>query len=156
MNWLLPASQYERQKGIKNKNAMKKLLKEGNLPGIIAYLDKQPIGWCAIAPREKYIRLEKSRTLIRIDDQPVWSVSCFFISKEFRRKGISLIILKQAIKFAVKNGATIIEGYPFLPKKPQLPDPFVWTGMLKTYQQAGFKEIARFSKVRPIMRYIKK
>ena len=63
MWWRLKRSQYEKQKGAGNKKAIKKIVNSGNIPGIIAYDGSNPIGWCAIEPRESYALLENSRVL---------------------------------------------------------------------------------------------
>ena len=83
MWWRLKRSEFEKQKGKGNKQMMKKLIKSGEIPGIIAYYDNQPVGWCSISPRERFYALERSRILKRIDDKPVWSVVCFFIAKPY-------------------------------------------------------------------------
>jgi len=155
MYWRVRAADYNNQKGEGNKKAMKKLLKKSS-PGIIAYVGDKAVGWCAIAARGEYIRLETSRILKPVDDKKVWSVSCFFIAKEWRSKGLSVQLLKAAIDFAISNGATIIEGYPTEPTTGRMVDAFVWTGIATTFQRAGFKEVERRSKGRPIMRYFKK
>jgi GNAT superfamily N-acetyltransferase len=87
-----------------------------------------------------------------VDDKPVWSVSCLFVLKPYRRRGVSTRILKAAVKFARSQGATILEGYPVEPTMVETPDPFVWTGIPSAFLKAGFKEVARRSKTRPIMR----
>jgi GNAT superfamily N-acetyltransferase len=158
MTWRLKAADYEKMKGAENRKAMKELVKKTS-PGIIAYADHKPAGWCAVAPRKEYVRLETSRVLKPVDDKPVWSVSCFFITKEFRNKGLSAKLLKAAVDFAFSKGATIVEGYPLEPKPPRegedwrgLPDVFAWTGFSTVFKKAGFKEVARRSGTRPIMR----
>jgi GNAT superfamily N-acetyltransferase len=154
MYWRVRAADYNNQKGEANKKAMKKLLKKSS-PGIIAYVRDKAVGWCAVAPRDEYIRLETSRTLKPVDDKKVWSVSCFFIAKEFRSKGLSVPLLKAAVDFAISKGATIVEGYPIEPTTGRMADAFVWTGIATTFQRAGFKEVERRSKGRPVMRYFK-
>ena len=72
----------------------------GEIPGILAYANGQPIAWCSIAPRETYSVLERSRILKRIDDESVWSVVCFFVAKPFRHKGVTVKLLKAAVKYA--------------------------------------------------------
>jgi GNAT superfamily N-acetyltransferase len=148
----LAHSQYEMQKGARNKRAMKKLVDSGHMPGIIAYQDGQPIAWCSVAPREEFSRLERSRILKPVDEQPVWSVVCFFIAKEHRRSGLSVELLKAAIDFVREQGGRIVEGYPVEPMKKQA-DAFVWTGLASASVKAGFKEVERRSETRPIMRY---
>ncbi|MGB7061429.1 MAG: GNAT family N-acetyltransferase [Candidatus Zixiibacteriota bacterium] len=156
MWWRLKRSEFERQKGKKNKAALKKIVKSGQAPGILAYSEGKAIAWCSIGPRDTFPALERSRVLKRIDDKPVWSVVCLFIAKGFRRKGVSAAILKAAVAFAKKIGVRIVEGYPIEPKKGRWPDAFVWTGLPSAYLKAGFKEVHRGSPTRPIMRrYIK-
>jgi GNAT superfamily N-acetyltransferase len=89
--------------------------------------------------------------LAPIDDQPVWSVSCLFVLKPFRRRGLSVQLLRAAAEYARTQGARIVEGFPVEPPK-SLPDVFVWTGLASACRQAGFVEAARRSNQRPVMR----
>lgn len=125
----------------------------GHEPGIIGYLNNEPIAWCAVAPRDNYIALERSRILKPVDDQPVWSVSCLFIKKPYRRQGVSAQALQAAIAFAASHCASIVEGYPVEPPMDTIPDPFLWHGIASAFLAAGFTEVARRSNSRPIMRY---
>jgi GNAT superfamily N-acetyltransferase len=152
MWWLLKRSQFVRQKGEDNRRALRHIVEAGGVPGLLAYTAGQPIGWCAVAPRESYAVLERSRTLKRIDDAPVWSVVCFFVSRAFRGKGLTTALLRAAVEYAARHGARIIEGYPVEPKKARMPDVFAYTGLASAYRQAGFVEVARRSETRPIMR----
>lgn len=153
MWWRLPRAQFTRQKGDLNRTALKKIVQSGTVPGLLAYADDEPIAWCSIGPRESFPSLERSRILKRVDDQPVWSVVCFFVAKPFRRQGVTLELLKAGVEYAKKHGARIIEGYPVEPKKETMPGVFAWTGMASTFRKAGFIEVARRSETRPIMRY---
>lgn len=153
MSWLLTKKDFDANKGAGNKRKMKTLVFDNTEPGILAYFNNKPVGWCAIAPREKYIRLEKSRVLQKVDDNPVWSVPCFFIKKEFRRKRLSTEILKAAAEFCRTKGVNILEGYPAEPYAKNIPAVFAWTGFPSSFSKAGFKEVLRRSKTRPIMRY---
>ncbi|MDD5503456.1 MAG: GNAT family N-acetyltransferase [Candidatus Thermoplasmatota archaeon] len=152
MWWRIPYSQFIRQKNEMNRKAIKEIVDSGKVPGILAYFDGAPVGWCAIAPREEYLRLERSRILKRVDEKPVWSVTCFFVAKEFRCKGLTSELLKAAVKYAGGRGAKIVEGYPTDLKKEELPDAFVYTGLASAFVKAGFREVARRSEKRPIMR----
>ena len=153
MAWRLKSSDFEKQKGQGNKKAMRNLVRKNEQIGIIAYMGKQPVGWCAAAPRDKFIRLNNSRVLKRIDDEPVWSITCFFIAKEFRRMGLSTELLKGVINFCRKKKIKILEGYPGVPYSKNIPAAFAWTGIPSSFEKAGFSEAARRSKSRPIMRY---
>ena len=156
MYWRISSSQWKKQQGSGNKRAIKKLIFSNITPGILAYDNEQPIGWCSVAPREEFIRLESSRILKPVDDKPVWSVVCFFIDKTYRKRGVSVELLNAAKKYVKSKHGKIIEGYPVEPKEGKYPDTFAYTGLAKAFTQAGFKEVIRRSETRLIMRlYLK-
>jgi GNAT superfamily N-acetyltransferase len=153
MAWRLPARDYREGKGGRNRGALKRLVASGARPGILAYRDGEPIGWCAVAPRCDYAALARSRVLAPVDDAPVWSISCLFVRRSERRSGLSAGLLRAAVEFAAKRGAGIVEGYPVEPAMQRTPDPFLWTGVPSAFRRAGFVEAARRSPTRPIMRF---
>ncbi len=152
MTWRLTRSEFEKKKGAANKRSLKRLVDSGKPPGVIGYVEGQPAGWCAVAPREEYPALGRSRVLAPVDEEPVWSVSCFFVAREFRSHGVTVPLLEAAVKYARSQGAQIIEGYPQDLGKSKLPAPFVWTGLLPSFARAGFEEVARRTPKRPIVR----
>ncbi|NWG28409.1 MAG: GNAT family N-acetyltransferase [Ignavibacteriaceae bacterium] len=153
MYWRLRRKEYDNLRGTGTKRKMKNLVNKGIIPGILAYDIDKPVGWCSVAQREDFPVLENSRVLKRIDDKPVWSIVCFFIDKEYRKKGLSIELLNAAKAFVKINGGKIIEGYPVEPKKGKTVDVFAWTGLSSAFKKAGFKEIIRRSETRPIMRF---
>ena len=152
MYWRRPAAEYNGGKGRGNRDALRRLVAGGRTPGLLAYRRAVPVGWCALAPREAYPRLERARVLKRIDDSPVWSVVCLFVAKPYRREGVSVALLEGAAGFASSRGARILEGYPVEPRRGPLADPFAWTGTASAFRAAGFREAARPAPTRPIMR----
>jgi GNAT superfamily N-acetyltransferase len=152
MAWRVTRAEWEKGKGAPNKRAFKRLVRTGRVPGLLAYLDGEPIGWCAVEPRESYPTLERSRILKPVDGQAVWSVVCFFVAKPHRRTGVSVALLAAATDYARRHGARIVEGYPVDPAGA-LPDAFVWTGLAGAFRRAGFTEVIRRSRTRPIMRW---
>jgi GNAT superfamily N-acetyltransferase len=132
---------------------MLRLVNDGPPPGIFGYLDGEPVGWCAVAPREAYSALARSRILQPVDDKPVWSVSCLFVRKDRRKQGLSVQLLRAAVEHVKGQGGTVVEGYPVEPKQANMPAAFAWTGLAAAFLAAGFREVARRSDTRPIMRY---
>ncbi len=153
MYWRLPRGEWTAGKGDRNKKLFKKIVVSHREPGVLAYAGKEPIGWCAIAPREEFLSLARSRILKPVDDKPVWSVTCLFVKKGYRRRGVSVALLRAAVELASNNGAKIVEGYPITPTMEKTPDPFVFMGVPSAFRAAGFKEVARRSETRPIMRF---
>jgi GNAT superfamily N-acetyltransferase len=137
----------------KNKESMRRIVMKNYPTGILGFYKEQPIAWCAFAPREHLIRLENSRVHKRIDDVNVWSITCFFIDKNFRQRGISAELLKGVIEYARQNNIQVIEAYPTILSVAYLPDSFIWTGLYKTFKRVGFKVVNHTSKNRPMVRY---
>ncbi len=152
MYWRRKRSEYERGKGASNRAAFRAVVRSGEIPGVLAYAGSEPIAWCAVAPRESYPVLANSRILRPVDERPVWSVTCFFVHRDHRRRGVTVPLLKAAVAHVRRKGGRMVEGYPVDPKTRPFPAAFAWTGLAAAFRKAGFREVARFSPTRPIMR----
>ena len=153
MFWKLRRSEFEQQKGEANRREQKAIVDSGKIPGILAYSNGEPVGWCAVEPRVNYSLLERSRILKPLDDQPVWSMTCFYVAKAYRHKGLTVELLHAAVEHVARQGGKIVEGYPTEPRAGSLPDAFVYTGLASAFREAGFVEVTRRSETRPIFRY---
>jgi GNAT superfamily N-acetyltransferase len=146
-------AEWEQRRGEKNRRAMKRLVDRGKRPpGLLAYVDGEPVGWISVEPREVFSKLARSRILAPVDDKPVWSIVCFFVAKSHRGRGLSVALIEGAVEHARKHGARVVEGYPVEPKKKPMPPVFAFTGLAAAYRRARFEEVARRSATRPIMR----
>jgi GNAT superfamily N-acetyltransferase len=152
MWWRTARSQFEKQGSEGNRAAMKDIVESGQVPGIIAYADGQPVGWCSVAPREQYASLNRSPVLKRLDDQPVWAIVCFYIAKEQRGKGLIVKLIRAAVEYVRRQGGQIVEAYPTQPRGGQLPPVSSFMGVPSVFEEAGFVECARPSKSKVIMR----
>jgi GNAT superfamily N-acetyltransferase len=153
MWWRLTSHEFNEQKGDGNRRALKTLIAGGIVPGLIAYEYDIPVGWCSVAPRDHFPRLDRSPILKKVDTSPVWSVVCFFVSKSHRNTGLSVVLLKTATEYVRRQGGLIVEGYPHEAADGRKQAPSVFTGLFSAFLQAGFTEVARRSDSRPIMRY---
>jgi hypothetical protein len=152
MWWRLTRRQFESQQGEQNRLAMKAIVDSGKAPGIIGYLEDRPIAWCAVAPREEYGALNRSRVLRPIDDRPVWSIVCFFIATAHRRSGRLEGLIRAAVDHARAHGATIVEAYPNVVRSRQAPPASSYMGFPDVFTRAGFVECAQPSASKRIMR----
>jgi GNAT superfamily N-acetyltransferase len=145
-------AEFRANRGEKNRRAFQRVVRTaGAPPGVLAYIDGKPAGWCAIAPRSDYTRLARSKTLRPIDDKPVWSITCFFIAAHARRRGVAHALLRAAVDLAAKHGAPIVEGYPLVPGRKLRSDE-AYVGVTTLFEKAGFAEAARPSPSRTVMR----
>jgi len=146
-------AEWDRKKGAGNRRLMKRLVDNGKRPpGLLAYVDGEPVGWISIEPREVFTKLSRSRVLAPVDDKPVWSIVCFFVRRDHRNRGLSVALIESAVEYAREQGARLVEGYPVEPKKQPMPAVFAYTGIAAAYRRARFREVARRSDTRPIMR----
>jgi GNAT superfamily N-acetyltransferase len=97
------------------KACMRSWVDSGVPIGVLACRGTEPIGWCSVAPRETYVRLEKSRKMPRATPShtSTWTILCFFVARRYRRQHVARILLEGAVAYARRQGAEIIEGYPF-------------------------------------------
>ncbi len=114
-------------------------------------MGNEAVGWCALAPREEYVRLASARSLKPIDDTPVWSVTCFYVARGHRGRGVTVALLKAAGAFAARHGGRMLEGYPNQPTG-RWPDAYAYHGTVSAFARAGFREVKRVSATRRIMR----
>jgi GNAT superfamily N-acetyltransferase len=89
-----------------------------------------------------------------VDDQPAWSIVCFFVARPFRGQGVTEALIRAAIAYAEEQGARIVEAYPIIPENSKNPALEAFTGVVSTFERLGFERVIQRSKIRPIMRYV--
>jgi GNAT superfamily N-acetyltransferase len=123
------------------------------VPGVLAYSDEEPVGWCAVAPRASYGRLAFSDVATAVPDEDgLWSVTCFVVRVGHRRKGVAGALLDAAVGLAARNGATLIEAYPVDVAAKKASSAELYHGALSLFLRAGFAELARPLPHRPVVR----
>ena len=120
---------------------MRGLCESGQPPGVLAYIDDVPVGWCSVSPRAGLSRLVNSRTVPKVDDQPVWSVICFVVRAGYRRKGVAAAMLDGAVEYARSQGAHVVEGYPLDTQGAKLSSTFAYVGTVSMFESAGFSRV---------------
>ena len=134
-----------------NRADLKALVDAGKPPGLLGYRGRVPVGWVSIGPRADYARLRRSPVMKAVDEQPVWSVICFVVPAAHRAQGVAQALLRGAIAYARRQGATLIEAYP-VDKRGRSKDEYMWFGAKSMFDHAGFREVARRKPQRPIVR----
>lgn len=153
MFWRTSRAEFSRRGNEGNRQDFKALVDKATPTGILAYVDGQPAGWVSVAPRETYPSLERSRVLKRIDNQPVWSIVCFYVGRDYRRTGVMAGLIRAAVDFAASQGARHVEAYPTDPAVRSRSPAEAYMGVLPAFERAGFVEVARPRPGRAIMRH---
>jgi GNAT superfamily N-acetyltransferase len=152
MFWRLKRSEFHALGKAARKAAFRKLVKSGAPLGILAYDGETPVGWCAIAPRAASPGLERSPVCRPVDDKPVWSITCFFVEPKARRDGVMDALIAAAVKHAKRHGARIVEAYPRDPGGVRIDSAPAYVGVVTPFLSHGFREVARRTPKRPLMR----
>jgi GNAT superfamily N-acetyltransferase len=128
----------------------------GTTSGLVAYLDGEPVGWCAVEPRSAYVRLGTTPWAGRAEDKAddsVWAVPCFVTRAGFRRRGISRALARAAVDFARERGARALEGYPMITQPGQdITWGEIFVGSRSIFADAGLAEASRPTLRRVVMR----
>ncbi len=144
MAWRKTADESKRTDSASLKAAIAGRVEVGMPIGLLGYLDSTPVAWCSVAPRSTHSRLVRDGS----NDDGTWSITCFFISRSHRSKGIGRMMLAAAVRHAFENGANVVEGYPVDPDSPS----YRFMGFVSTFEAAGFSECGREGKRRHVMR----
>jgi GNAT superfamily N-acetyltransferase len=151
MYWRI-GSEYHKRPREKNRRALRQIVNQGPPPGLLAFNGDRAVGWCQLTRREELHWLERAHFFDRVDDVPVWSLSCFYVRRGYRRRGVMSALVAAALKAAKLANAPALEAYPVDTAQPDSTRN-VFTGTMAAFKRAGFKTVARRERSRPIMRH---
>jgi GNAT superfamily N-acetyltransferase len=136
--WHLRGKAWSEHDGARNRRRLQQQVRGSPPPGLLAYLDDEAVGWCRVGPRTDFARLEASPRLARVDDEPVWSVVCFYVHPAAKRQGVASALLEAAEAFAAEHGASVLEGYAVASQHANID---AYTGYLPMYLAAGYEVV---------------
>ncbi len=138
--WRLSSGEFNR---VRRPTTMRRLTEQDPAPGVLAYRDGLAVGWCNVGPRAAMERLVRSRTILAVDDCPVWSVVCFVVRPGHRRQGIARALLAGAIGYARECGAPVLEAYPVDTGGERIHTTEAYVGTLGLFADAGFHVVTQ-------------
>lgn len=158
MTWRISSTEFRGLESDGRKRALRERVSDETPIGLLAYEGEKPVGWCSVAPRETYGRLERSRSIPRIDERVTWSVVCFYLDRSVRGQGLVPVILRKAVSYAADHGAQIVEGYPV---EPEVDEHGNWAparsyrfmGYVSSFEKAGFVDATPPESSRRVFRY---
>jgi GNAT superfamily N-acetyltransferase len=155
--WRLSSKEYGRSSRTERKQVLHNYVSQGLPTGILGYLDGRVIGWCSVAPRNTYERIERSRTIPRLDGEKIWSIVCFYLDRSVRGRDFSIELLRAAVEYATRLGAEVVEAYPIEPSHDedgnwQPAKSYRFMGYRSTFERAGFRDITPEGSARLVMR----
>ena len=149
MYWRIGAA-YRRRPATRNEADFRDVVRQGPPPGLVAFDGDLAVGWCQLTPRDALPFLDRQWRLKRVDEVPVWSISCFYVRIGYRRRGVTTALIREALRVAKRAKAPALEAYPF---DAAVSPSSTSTGYASTFARMGFKVVARRIPARPIMRH---
>jgi ribosomal protein S18 acetylase RimI-like enzyme len=141
--WRMRSKDFGARRVPELRDRLRTLAKGVRSPGLVAFRGERAVGWVSVAPRDEFERLERSRTIPRIDDAPVWSIVCFAVSASARGRGVAKALLDGAVGYASERGADALEAYPVVVDAGEGIHPeSAFTGTLPMFERAGFSVVA--------------
>jgi GNAT superfamily N-acetyltransferase len=147
MVWRATPGEAKARDRASRKAALERRVRTGIPVGILGYLEGEPVAWCSIAPRTTYRRLGSEDIAVAPQDN-VWSLVCFFVSRQYRGQRLMPCLLEAAVEQARRRGATIVEAYPVDADSPS----YRFMGFVPAFRVAGFREVGRAGTRRHVMR----
>jgi len=147
--WMITNAEWQKTSREQREDLLRDEIDAGPAPALIAYVDGEAAGWVRVGPRSRQVRIARTRNVTANSEEPwdddaVWTVSCFVVRKEHRKQGLNARLLGAAIDYARTGGARVIEAYPLDPDAGRkIPVNDLYHGVLSTFEDAGFREVAR-------------
>ncbi len=147
LTYRLPSKENRALRGRQRAEAVQELCARPLAPGLLAYLDDEPVGWAGVAPRADLNSFAHSRKIPHVDDLPVWTVWCFRVRAGHPRQGVAHALLAGAVEFAREHGAPAIEGYPVDNRGQRVDRTMAYVGTRSMFERAGFSLAAETQSV---------
>jgi GNAT superfamily N-acetyltransferase len=136
----LQAAEIEQLGSGSREAAMRRLCEREHPPGVVTYLDGEPVGWCNVGPRVEITRLARSRLIRPVDDLPVWSIVCVVVRAGHRGQGVTAPLLEGAVAYAASHGAPAVEAYPVDPPG-RMDTTMAFVGTKAMFDRRGFRVV---------------
>ena len=143
---------WAKRTGAQNKRDKKALVKTGKAHGILVYHEGEPVGWCQFGPQGELPRIDAMENYAPIDKKSFWRITCFFIDRDHRHRGVAKEALRSALTAMKSRGVRLVEAYPVDTGNKRYPSPVLYKGSLRLFEGFGFKKVAKLEKNRYIVR----
>ena len=135
-----------------NKGFLYEKVRAGEPLGVLALDGERPLGWVAVAPRATYPRLARSAVTASDAGPGTWSVTCFFVHRDARRRGLARTLVGAAVDFARDRGARTVEGHPVDTGGRRSVSGDLYHGTLDMFLSEGFSLVERRGRRRALVR----
>jgi len=139
---------WARRTAEQNRKEKEALVNAGKAHGILVYHDGEPIGWCQFGPRDELPRIDSMRGYEPVGKGNSWRITCFFIDRDHRKRGVAKEALRAALAVMKSHGVKRVEAYPVDTAKRKYPPSLMYRGSLRLFEGFGFEKVGKLGKNR--------
>jgi len=125
----------------RNKNVKKQLVLNHRAHGVLVYGEKVPVGWVQFGPRSELPRIDAMKNYKPINRGEFWRITCFFVDRDHRGRGVARQGLRAALIAMRRHGARLVEAYPIDTRRKKCPPSSLYKGSLGLFERFGFKKV---------------
>jgi len=141
----------EKERATRNRRDKRALVLERRSHGILVYAGEQAVGWCQFGPREELPRIDAGRNYRKLalpETTKLWRITCFFVDRDHRRRGVAQVALRAALQAIRKRGGGLVEAYPATNPRAVA----TWFGSVAMFERERFRPVAVLGKSNVVMR----
>jgi len=122
-----------------NRALKKQRVADGTNHAALVFDGDRAIAWCEYGTPDElpniYHRKEYEQGLIRLPD---YRLTCFFVDRAYRRKGVAIAALRGALDLIAGAGGGVVEAYPHDTAGKKTSASFLYNGTRQMFEDAGF------------------
>jgi GNAT superfamily N-acetyltransferase len=130
-----------------NREEKERLVRERRTHAALVYGEGVAVGWCQFGPTDELPRIKHKRQyLLALTTLPDWRITCFFVDRDHRGKGVSAVALEGALSEIARLGGGVVESYPEDVEDRRVSGSFLYNGAVSLFERYGFQRDRRLGK----------
>ena len=136
-----------------NRALKKQLVEEGRAHAALLFDGDEAVAWCQYGTPEELPNIHHRKEYeAALDRSPDYRITCIFVDKKCRRKGLTAIVLHGAVDLIAQAGGGVVEGYPHDNAGQKMS--VLYNSTRSLYERAGFSYLRPKGKRNCVMRRV--
>ncbi len=130
-----------------NRAAKLRRVQTGRAHAALVYDGAECVGWCQFGPPDELPRIKHRRAYeADLERLPDWRITCFFVDREYRGRGVAATALAGALNAIARAGGGTVESYPEDLEDRSVSSSFLHNGTVSMFESQGFQRTRRLGK----------
>jgi GNAT superfamily N-acetyltransferase len=147
-----PKSPDQKQSQELTKSYKRRLVEDGRAHAALVFEGELCVAWCQYGPPQELPNIYHKKEVESKMTLPDWRITCFFVDRDYRKKGLSFFALNGALELIKNSGGGVVESYPQDTQGRKISNSFLYNGTREIFEKAGFNYEGKKGKNHCIMR----